>query len=298
MRWFTHFLAVTPLSALLFAPVAHADLFPCTTEGILDAIALGGGPHTFACAGPTTVTPAEMIEIDNDVILDGEGRLIIDGDNRHKVLFVPPVKIVELHNMTITRGLGNGPEGGTEAGAGILNSGILTLVNLSVLDNHLGAGGGVANRTLRGDPPPSLTIINSIIAENTGGGIFNDIDATLTVTGSVIAENTGSGIFNRGLMTVSDSTVSGNEATKGGGIFNEGSPWLAQFTITSTTISENLATSEGGGLYNIGSLSGGQYAISNSTISGNTSVLGGGGIRDFFGQVEIVSSTISGNTAR
>ena len=32
--------------------------FPCTEQGILDAIALGGGPHTFACDGPTTVDDA------------------------------------------------------------------------------------------------------------------------------------------------------------------------------------------------------------------------------------------------
>ena len=30
------------------------SLFPCTEQGIRDAIAEGGGPHFFACDGPTT----------------------------------------------------------------------------------------------------------------------------------------------------------------------------------------------------------------------------------------------------
>ena len=31
-------------------------LWPCTDQGIRDAIEVGGGPHTFACDGPTVVT--------------------------------------------------------------------------------------------------------------------------------------------------------------------------------------------------------------------------------------------------
>jgi len=38
----------------------------------------GGGPHFFACDGPTTVWTEAEIVIDNDVILDGEGELTVD----------------------------------------------------------------------------------------------------------------------------------------------------------------------------------------------------------------------------
>ena len=50
--------------ALLHAPGAvGAAVFPCTEAGILNAIATGGGPHTFACGGPTTVTTSAEILI-------------------------------------------------------------------------------------------------------------------------------------------------------------------------------------------------------------------------------------------
>ena len=82
--------------------------FPCTEQGILDAIALGGGPHTFACNGPTTVTTQGEIFIYNDVILDGEGNLTIDGNDDHRVLSVVPGVTAELIGMTVSGGYING----------------------------------------------------------------------------------------------------------------------------------------------------------------------------------------------
>lgn len=52
--------------------------FPCTEQGILDAIAAGGGPHTFGCSGPTTVPLSGFINVPADVVLDGEGLLSLD----------------------------------------------------------------------------------------------------------------------------------------------------------------------------------------------------------------------------
>jgi len=60
-------------------------VFPCTEEGIRDAIAVGGGPHPFDCDGPTTVVTEAEIVIDSDVILDGEGNLTVDGNDDHRV---------------------------------------------------------------------------------------------------------------------------------------------------------------------------------------------------------------------
>ena len=67
------------------AHLDHGDLlgacpmvFACTEQGIRDAIDEGGGPHYFDCVGPTTVPTEAEIVINNDVILDGEGDLIVD----------------------------------------------------------------------------------------------------------------------------------------------------------------------------------------------------------------------------
>jgi hypothetical protein len=60
-----------------------------------------------------------------------------------------------------------------------------------------------------------------------GGGIFNAYKASATVTGSSLSNNVaqqdGGGISNDGTMTLSGSTLSGNDADdgRGGGIFND-----------------------------------------------------------------------------
>ena len=125
----------------------------------------------------------------------------------------------------------------------------------------------------------------------------------------------GGGIFNLGKLTVSNSTISGNEVIRGscanvctlrgGGIFNVGT-----LTINNSTISGNSAnfdiicgnmsycTAIGGGLYN-----GGTLTVSNSTITGNTDICSGefctndgAGIKAASGTVEINNTTISGNS--
>ena len=92
--------------------------FPCTEQGILDAIAEGGGPHTFACEGDQRVVTSERIEIDNDVILDGQGKLTVDGDQHHTVFGVGGTTTAELRNFIIT---------GATNGAAIASGGALTL---------------------------------------------------------------------------------------------------------------------------------------------------------------------------
>ncbi|MBO7726349.1 MAG: right-handed parallel beta-helix repeat-containing protein, partial [Thermoguttaceae bacterium] len=118
---------------------------------------------------------------------------------------------------------------------------------------------------------------------------FND-EGTLTITNSTISGNTaicGGGIYNDSTLTITNSTISGNTASDAGGICNDGT-----LTITNSTISENTA-SGGGGIENEGTLT-----ITNSTISGNTAYYGeGGGIYNWSGMLTITNSTISGNTA-
>jgi hypothetical protein len=81
---------------------ALGQVFPCTEQGIRDAIAEGGGPHTFACDGPQTVVTEATIEIDNDVILDGEGNLTVDGNDDHGVFSVEMGVNAGLIGLSIT----------------------------------------------------------------------------------------------------------------------------------------------------------------------------------------------------
>jgi hypothetical protein len=192
--------------------------FPCTEQGIRDAIAEGGGPHTFACDGPQTVVTAGEIVIYNDVTLDGEGKLTVDGggehaDSRddHRVFFVYGEGVTaELRRFTVTGGwLDQDPK--SAGGAGIRNGGALTVTNSTVSGNTASLGGGIFN------DGGTLTLANSTVSENwalLGGGIYN-YGGTLTLANSTVSENWallggGGGIENYGPLTLTNSTVSGN----------------------------------------------------------------------------------------
>ncbi len=108
---------------------------------------------------------------------------------------------------------------------------------------------------------------------NAGGGIFVDQGGDVTITQSTISRNsasTGGGISNSGTVTVIRSTIWGNSAFFGGGFSNTGT-----LTVTLSTISGNVAyslngaDSAGGAIYNSVF---GETRVTQSTISGNTSI--------------------------
>jgi predicted outer membrane repeat protein len=249
--------------------------FPCTEQGIRDAIAQGGGPHTFDCNGPTTVVTQAEIAIGNSVILDGQGNLTVDGNHRHRLFSVPQGVTAQLLGMTATRGAAK-----YEPGGGIYNEGTLTLAHSAVTGNEAeGSGGGIATSG-------ALTLINSTVAANTTEPIGD---------GTSKSEEPRSGggiqIFVGGSLTSINSTVSGNTSRMGGGIGSNGSVML---TLTNSTVSGNTATWWGGGMYH----STGDATLTNSTLSGNTAPVGGGIYNiNHWTPIMLTNVTVSGNTA-
>ncbi len=102
----------------------------------------------------------------------------------------------------------------------------------------------------------------------------------------------GGGILNYGTLALTNSTLSGNSAFVGGGIYNSN----GTLTVSNTTISDNTTTNTGyfggGGIYNVGALT-----VTSSTLSGNTATTEGGGIYSYSSTVTITNSTLSGNSA-
>ena len=279
--------------------------FACDEQGILDAIAIGGGPHTFDCNGPTTVTTSDTILIDRTVILDGEGNLTVDGGDRHTVFELWPdgaipgqPYAVELHQMTIAAGRGSN--------GGIMNASTLRLVNSSVSDNEGDGVGGIHNTG-------TLTLDYSNVSGNKGnwgGGIAND--GTATINNSTVSDNEtgntgegGGGIHNRATLTINESTVSGNVAvgSRGGGISNSGA-----LTIHNSTISNNAGSgyASGGGIYNErdfeeprseGELEQRGVATLTHTFVSANAAEAGGGIQNN-GEMTLIDCTVSENEAR
>lgn len=281
---------------------------PCTEGGIRAAIDEGGGPYTFDCDGPTAVTTGSEIVIDNDITLDGGGILTVDGNQRHRVFSVPRGVQVELVALTVANGRETDENGG-----GIRNEGTLTLTNTTVSGSSAGD-----DRECRTDDPVSscsegggiwsegtLTLVDATISGNSapfGGGVANR-DGSLTVIDSVIQMNSaegcrvgaafcsfGGGVWNSGMLTIENSTVSGNAADWGGGIFNRG---VREPTIRSSTISDNSAGFDGGGLLNFETLT-----LTETTVADNRADESGGGIANQApGTLDITNSTLSGNAA-
>ncbi len=149
-----------------------------------------------------------------------------------------------LQNLTIRNTRAN-------IGAGIYNSGVLTVNNSILHDNETdsGKGGGIYNNN-----GGVLTLNNSTIAENDGGAILND--GIFTLNNSTISNHDHSVIQNNngGTFISNNSTIAENE---GGGILNSGT-----FTISNNTIADNGIYSGAFGISNIGTLT-----INNSIIT-------------------------------
>jgi hypothetical protein len=233
--------------------------FPCTEQGIVDAIAEGGGPHTFACDGPTTVVTESEIIIDNDVALDGEGNLTVDGnsialpeEDQHVVFVVASGVTADLRRMMVTGGACDaappcqpfecfGCDAAIEVvsiGDPVQEAGTLTMTDCSMSGNE-GAGIGgfgtvtVMNSTVSGNKGHGieggpLTVMNSTVSGNGDIGIASPM---LSVTNSTVSENRYWGISGGG--TINNSTLTGNW----GGISVGDNDVL---TVLNSTLSENV----------------------------------------------------------
>ncbi len=146
-----------------------------------------------------------------------------------------------------------------------------------------------------------------------GGGITTSGGVDLRITNCVIRDNHsvhGGGILVRDFLdgyvfvTLEDSTIDGNSAGEGGGVYNDSGSVI----IRRSTISHNTANEDGGGIlnhyldnaHNVGR---GTVTLENSTISGNSAKQGGGLFQDdYYGYdskpLPLYNVTVSDNSAQ
>jgi filamentous hemagglutinin family protein len=183
-----------------------------------------------------------------------------------------------------------------------LSNGELTLIR-SVNIN----GTGNSNLTISGNNTSRVFNISGLgtsvnlngiaIAQgnaDNGGGIQVGSGNTLNLTDSILTNNTatteGGGLYNLGVVNISNSTFSGNNALTGGAIANTGS-----LIIDASNFLNNNASSIAGAIFNDVSAN---LTISNSNITGNSAVEFGGGIfNDSLGNININNSNINNNIA-
>jgi hypothetical protein len=238
------------------------------------------GPITIAGPGANLLTVSgnktvEVFEVDFETTAVLSGLTISDGTSSREGAGILNEGVLTILNSTIQDNTIAGDDG---EGAGVYNDGVLTMSGSTITNNALsgddGEGGGVVNFDM-------MSISNSTITSNTisgkdgeGGGVYND--NVVVISNSKIANNTvsgtdgeGGGTFNHGSMTVTNSTVDSNSVNgTGGGSYNE-----EIMTVSASTVAMNSASSEGGGIFNEEVL-----AIPNSTVADNSAGFEGGGI--------------------
>jgi CSLREA domain-containing protein len=157
--------------------------------------------------------------------------------------------------------------------------------------------GNNAVRVFQVNSSAALALRNLVVANGNAGGGFGggmNNSGIVTISNSTFSGNSttslGGGLYNdfSGTATINNSTFFNNSADFGGGIRNSGAAIL-----NNSIFSGNSATSLGGGIYNSGTVT-----ISNTTFSGtNSSSFGGGLNNGSSGTATISNSIFSGNSA-
>jgi hypothetical protein len=142
------------------------------------------------------------------------------------------------------------------------------------------------------DDRASVTLTNLIFTGGKSNSVALFINmGNLTLTNSTVSDNSasqgGGGIYNSGSLTLTNSTVSDNSSEYGGGIYNSGS-----LTLTNSTVSDN-SSEYGGGIFTYQR----SLTLTNSTVSGNSASQSGGGIQNDNGSLTLTNSTVSGNSS-
>jgi co-chaperonin GroES (HSP10) len=187
-------------------------------------------------------------------------------------------------------------------GGGIYNeSGTLTMTNCVVSGNHSGngGGGGTGIGGGRGGDGGGIfmsggaaTLTNTTISGNTGGlstvrggfgglggGFYIAAPGTVSMDRCVLSDN-----------SAGDATGVDSSPAYAGGIFTEG-----LLTITNSTISGNVSKSIGGGVMN---RPGAVLQLINSTLSGNSALDGAALNSDINGFVFLTNCTITNNASQ
>ena len=200
-----------------------------------------------------------------------------------------------ISNLTLTKG--------NAALGGAINSfSIVTLTNCTLSNNVATQSGGAIYAT------SSFTLNNCIVSGNKApqGGAIN---GGVTINGGILSNNVanatnvanqlGGAILNQGSLKISGATLSGNSAYEGGAIFSSDGFGNSNVTLTNSTLSGNNAGQAGGAVYN----GNGTLNITACTLSGNTATIAGGGVFNAPGgglvsaaTVNATNSTFSGNT--
>lgn len=237
-----------------------------------------GETLTITVDGTITLGSAPS-DIDNsttailEIVGDDAATDILDGANSFRILEITDGNVT-LDTMTLQNGLADGAATADDNGGAITNSGSLTLINSIVTSNQATENGGALWNN------GSLSITDSTLSSNSsqfGGAIYNGVSGNLTVSNSTfninsVALGNGGAIYNEATVDIFNSTYFANTAGNGGAIWNSG---FGVLTLTNSTLSGNGANN-GGGIENRATLNLNNSILANSTNGTDCRAFGGG----------------------
>jgi len=243
-----------PLDAAEFACAAGdvacliSAIHAANANGTANTLTLAAGLYTLTAVDNTPDGPTGLPSITGRLTITGTGAdtTIIEraaGAPQFRLLHVAASGTLAVDGLTLQGGnLAGLPDGG----GGVRNRGTLTMTH-SLLRGHAASSGGGIYTTA------TLTITHSTVSGNVagdGGGIFyaghlgTITDSTLS--GNIASGNGGGIALGISSLTITSSTLRGNTAgSVGGGIALE--QYLSSATLINCTVSGNMA-SRGGGI--------------------------------------------------
>ncbi|MEK6798393.1 MAG: choice-of-anchor Q domain-containing protein [Planctomycetota bacterium] len=259
-----------------------------------DTILVPAGTYTLTRAGISEdLASTGDLDILDGLILAGAGSssTTIAGNALDRVINVYNSAIVDIYGITVSGGVLAGYGGGMYPYTGTT----VTMKDVVLRDNQGKYGGGIYawNATLFISDSTVSGNVATGAGNSWGGGIFND-GGRIVFTGVAVTGNQsgadGAGIYTGGAGSsayLTNVTLSGNTSSQtSGGLYTD-----RAVTITNSTITLNTGT-DGGGLRRTGGAS--DIILRNTIVSGNTATSGTG--PDVDAAVTSLGNNIVGNT--
>ncbi len=261
----------------------------CTSAAVVAAVR-AGGTIRFSCGTrPVTIRMRATAKVRNtrrDVVLDGGGKVTLNGDGRHRILYMntcdrslvwatphcqdQATPRLVVRNLTFANGNSTGEDvDGGGGGAIFARGGRLTIDRSTFTGNRCDrqgpdtGGGAVRALSQYRNLPVRVTHSRFIGNVCSNGGALSSIGVSWSVRGSRFTANRAVG---NGANPARGGTPGGGS---GGAIYNDGNRYV--LTITDSQLTGNRAVEGGGAVFFVSNDRTGTMAITDSVLERNTS---------------------------
>jgi len=302
-------------TAIPQCPVITLDLTPTTTLTLTSPLEIGtsSGNNTGSVeidvpyTTTATIAGSQATPLSRVFTVDAGASLTLRGDAGHPIGVATNLTISNgeadsggaMYNqgtLSVDEAVLAGNEAGFSGGGAIYNQGSLSLDHVVLSNNRAGSGGALYNA-------------------GNGNGLDVGTVATVTMTDTTLSDNVatkggGGAICNDGnqgaasVIALGTTMLSGNHTTPysvGGAIYNSGDEGFASITLSGAPVIEGNYSGRGGGaIYNGDGGGTATIALSGATLEGNDGEDGGAIYNDGSGgtaTVTIVASALRRNVA-